>query len=186
MSAAPAERNVASAFVQLNGSEPEQLKDTESALLEAISKRPDGVWYLRYQLGFSLYRDRMQDVPAAKRIIREMITESPTNDGHSSNAVSWLLSAAENENEFRQDVDRILKSRREYIHWKNYRGYPANWAKNARRNKELRERADYVMARIEEADRDPVVSLFLQIRRGPYDGKDARIREELLKPANFQ
>ena len=185
LDAAPQAQSVASYFIQLNGSEPDRLADTEKALREAIAKNPKNVWYLRYQLGFSLYRDRMKDDAKAKQVLREMLEQSPTNDGHSSNIISWLLSNAENDAEFHADVARIIKVRREYIHWANLREYLAQWAKNARQDKTLRERADYVQTKLQEADRDPVAALVQQIKRGPYDAKDARIRDQLLQPAHF-
>ena len=182
---APAAQNGASSFIRLNGNEPAKLKDSEAALLNAIKKNPKNVHYLRYQFGFTLYRDLMKDNQKAKQVLREMISQSPSNDGHTSNAVSWLLSAAENEAEFRKDVDLIIKARREHIHWRSFRDYAAGWAKNARRNKDLRARSEYVQAQLEAANRDPVTSLVLQIKRGPYDGRDARIRDELLKPNHY-
>lgn len=182
---APQAQSVASYFVQLNGSEPEKLADTEKALREAIAKQPKNVWYLRYQLGFSVYRDRLKDNAKAKQVLRELLEQSPTNDGNIWNVISWLLSNAENENEFRADVARIIKVRREYIHWANLRQYLGNWAKNARGNKDLKDRAAFVLAELEKADRDPVTALVLQIKRGPYDRKDAAIRDQLLQPGNF-
>lgn len=183
--AAPLAQSVASYFVQLNGNEPEQLADTEKALREAIAKNPKDVWFLRYQLGFSLYRDRMKDNAKAKQVLREMLEQSPTNDGNIWNVISWLLSNAESEDEFRADVARTIKVRREYIHWTNLRQYLGNWAKNAKRDKDLGDRAGYVEAELENADRDPITALVLQIDRGPYDAKDARIRDQLLLPENF-
>ncbi|MDA1051825.1 MAG: tetratricopeptide repeat protein [Planctomycetota bacterium] len=185
LSTAPLSQSVASYFVQLNGTEPEQLADTEKALLEAIAKNPKDVWFLRYQLGFTLYRDRLKDNAKAKQVLREMLEQSPTNDGNIWSVISWLLSNAESEDEFRADVARIVKVRREYIHWTNLRQYLGEWAKNAKRDKDLRERADYVQAELDKADRDPITALVLQIVRGPYDAKDARVRDQLLLPENF-
>jgi TolA-binding protein len=182
---APQAQGGASNFIQLNGTEPEKLADTEKALREAIAKNPKNVWYLRYQLGFTVYRDRMKDNAKAKQVLRELLEQSPTNDGHIWNVISWLLTADEDENEFRADVARIIKVRREHIHWSNLRQYLGNWAKNARRNKDLKDRAAYVQAELEKADRDPVTALVLQIKRGPYDRKDAAIRDQLLQPNNF-
>ena len=183
--AAPLAQSVASYFVQLNGKEPEKLADTEKALRAAIAKNPKDVWYLRYQLGFAVYRDRLKDNAKAKQVLRELLEQSPTNDGNIWNVISWLLSNDEEEKEFRADVARIIKVRREYIHWSNLRVYLGNWAKNAKRDKKLKDRAAYVQAELEKANRDPVTALVLQIKRGPYDAKDAAIREQLLAPANF-
>ncbi|MEJ7596175.1 MAG: tetratricopeptide repeat protein, partial [Planctomycetaceae bacterium] len=185
LSVAPQAQSVAAYFIQLNGAEPEKLTDTENALREAIAKNPKDVWYRRYQMGFLLYRDRMKDDGKAKQVLREMLEQSPTDDGHAWNTISWLLSSAATEDEFRADVARIIKVRREYIHWANLRQYPGNWAKDASRNPELLARASYVQAEIEKADRDPVTALVLQIKRGPYDASDAAVREQLLQPAVF-
>ncbi len=184
--AVPRTHSVASYFVQLNGTEPEQLKDTERALQEAIAANPTDVWFLRYQLGFALYRDRMKDDVKARRVLRQLITESPVNDGNAWNVISWLLSTAPNEQEFRADVARLIDVRREYIHWTNLRQYLANWAKNSRKNKELKERAEYVQAELTKADQDPVVALVLQMRRGANDARDVPIRDQLLRPALFK
>lgn len=185
LAVAPNAQSAASYFVQLNGAEPEKLTDTENALRDAIGKNPKDVWSLRYQLGLSLYRDRMKDDGKAKQVIREMIEQSPTNDGHTWNAISWLLSAAANDDEFRGDVARILKARRENIHWAALREYPGNWVKEASRNPELLGRAEYLQAEINKANQDPVTALVLQIKRGPYDASDAAIREQLIPPAVF-
>ena len=182
---APYVQSCATHFLQLNGTEPAQLADSERTLRAAINKHPKDVWYLKYQLAFGLYRDRMKDNARAKQVLREMIEQSPTNDGHMWNAISWLLDNSEDDQEFHRDVARILKTRRDYIHWKNLRTYPGNWVKNAKRNKELRDRVAYLQSEIEKADRDPVTALVLQIKRGPYDAKDARVRDELLKPNHF-
>lgn len=181
----PLTQSVASYFVQLNGEEPAKLQETEQLLLQAIAKNPSDVWYLRYQLGFALYRDRMKDDAKARQVLRELIEKSPTNDGNAWNVISWLLSTAPDENQFRADVARIIKVRREYIHWANLRQYLGNWAKASRKDKDLKARAEYVLSELEKADQDPVVAAVLQIRRGPYDAHDARLRDELLKPALF-
>ena len=185
LSAAPEAHNTASLFIQLNGSEPAQLQDTEKALREAIAKNPKAVWVLRYQLAFSVYRDRMKDNAKAKQMAREFLQKSPTNDGYAWNAISFLLSGAESDGEFRNDLNLIATARRNHIHWSNFRQYPGNWAKNARRNKDLKARADLVQARLQQDDKDPVVSLVQQIKRGPYDARDAQIRTQLLEPRLF-
>lgn len=181
----PLAHSAASYFVQLNGTEPDQLADTEKTLLAAIAQNPPNVWFLRYQLAFAVYRDRLKDNAKAKQVLREMIEESPTNDGNIWNAISWLLSNAETEQEFRADVARILKTRQAYAHWANLRAYPAQWLKSARRNKELKDRAAYLSDALTKADQDPILQLITQIRRGPYDAKDAAVRDQLLQPALF-
>ena len=185
----PATHSVSSYFVQLNGSEPEQLKDSETALKAAVAacekNSPQQVWRLRYDLGFTLYRDRMKDIPKAKTVLREMLAKSPTNDGHTTNVISWLLTAAESEDEFHADVDLALKTRREYPHWANLRNYPAGWVKSYKKHNTLADRAKYLAAKLDQADADPVMQLVTTIRSGASDAREARIREQLAKPEFF-
>ena len=189
----PATHGVASYFVSLNGTEPAQIQNTEQAILAAIpqceQKNPSQVWALRYYLGFSVYRDQMKDNAKAKQVLRQMVEKSPTNDGHVWNAISWLLTNAESDAEFQGDVARILKGRRDNIHWANLRSYPSNWLKSAKKtakkDEPLQKQAAFLEVELEKADRDPVVQLISDIRRGPYDARDANIRDEMLKPQNF-
>ena len=189
----PATHSVASYVVSLSGTEPAQVKAAEQALLAAIpqceQRNPKQVWALRYYLGFTVYRDRMKDNAKAKAMLRQFIEKSPTNDGNVWNAISWLLSNAESDAEFRGDVTRILKARRSWAHWRNLGSYPGSWLKSARKAAKkdvpLQNRVAYLEAELEKSNRDPVISLISTIRRGPYDARDAAIRDELLKPANF-
>ena len=189
LAVSPATHSVSSYFVQLNGTEPEQLKDSEAALKQAIvdceKNNPQQVWRLRYDLGFTLYRDRLKDIPNAKAVLREMLDKSPTNDGHTTNVISWLFSSAESDNEFHADVDRALRARRAYPHWTNLGNYPASWVKSYRKDKTLGERADYLAAKLSQADSDPVMQLVGDIRRGASEPREARIREQLAKPEHF-
>ncbi|MFT4556796.1 MAG: TolA-binding protein [Planctomycetaceae bacterium] len=189
LAVSPATHSVSSYFVQLNGSEPAQLKDSETALKAAIvaceKNNPKQVWRLRYDLGYSLYRDRMKDIPKAKAVLREMLAKSPTNDGHTTNVISWLFTTAETDNEFHADVDRALKARRAYPHWATLRNYPAGWVKSYKKHKTLADRAQYLSTKLGPADADPVMQLVSSIRRSASDAREARIREQLAKPELF-
>ncbi|NQV25697.1 MAG: tetratricopeptide repeat protein [Rhodopirellula sp.] len=185
----PATHSVSSYFIQLNGTEPEKLKDTEAALKQAIidceKNNPTQVWRLRYDLAFSLYRDRMQDLSKAKAVLREMLEKSPTNDGHTHNAISWLFTVAETDQEFHADVDRVLKVRRNYPHWASLRTYPASWIKSYRKHATLGDRAAYLVTKLSQADNDPVMQIVAGIRQGASEAREARIREQLAKPEIF-
>jgi TolA-binding protein len=186
---APATHNVSSYFVQLNGTEPAQLKNTEAAMKKGIvdcqKNDPKQVWRLYYDLGFTLYRDRMKDIPKAKAVLREMLAKSPTNDGHTHNVISWLFTVAETDAEFHADVDRVLKVRRSNPSWSSLRSYPASWIKSYKKHKTLGVRASYLATKLAQADKDPVIQLFASIKRGPYDAREAGIREQLAKPQHF-
>lgn len=187
----PQSHSVASYFVQLNGNEPPKLADTEKALREAIPKcekdNPSQAWYLRYQLAFSVYRDRLKDNAKAKQMLREFIEKSPTNDGNVWNAISWLLSNAENDQEFRGDVARIMKVRRLYPHWTNLRSYPSSWVKSAKKSKDeaVQARGAYLQAQIDQSAKDRVFQLMSEIKRGPYNADEATIRRQLARPQLF-
>jgi len=185
----PATHSVASYFAQLNGTEPAQLKDSEAALKKAIvdceKNAPKQVWRLRYSLGFTLYRDRVKDIPKAKAALREMLEKSPTNDSYTTSVISWLFTTAETEEEFHADVDRVLKARRNYPHWSSLRNYPASWVKSYKKHKTLGDRARYLSAKLDQADADPVMVLVSNIRRSSSDSREARIREQLAKPEFF-
>lgn len=189
---APQTHSVASYFYQLNGYEEAQLKNTEQALLAAIPQceknNPQQAWYLRYILGFSVYRDRMKDNAKAKAVLRQLVEKSPTNDGNIWNVISWLLSNAESDQEFRSDVARILKVRREYAHWSNLRNYPANWVKSARKSKDdvQKQRGAYLQSELAKADQDQVLKLASQMDRRVNGRNDVQIRQQLLKPEIFK
>jgi len=189
---APQTHSVASYFYQLNGYEESQLKDTEQALLAAIPQceknNPQQVWYLRYTLGFSVYRDRMKDDAKAKAVLRQLVEKSPTNDGNIWNVISWLLSNAESDQEFRADVARILKVRQEYAHWQNLRNYPSNWVKSARKSKDdiQKQRGAYLEAELAKADQHQVLKLVSQTDGRVNGSNDVRIRQQLLKPEIFK
>lgn len=189
LAVAPATHSVSSYFVQLNGTEPENYKDSEAALKKAIveceKNNPKQVWRLRYDLGFTLYRDRMKDIPKAKAVVREMLDKSPTNDGHTGNVISWLFTVAETDAEFHADVARVLKARRTYPHWTYLRNYPSGWVKSYKKHKDLGTRAQYLAAQLNQADADPVIQLVASIRRSASDAREARIREQLAKPEHF-
>jgi hypothetical protein len=129
----------------------------------------------------------MKDNAKAKAVLRDLVEKSPTNDGNIWNVISWLLSNAENDAEFRADVARILKVRREYAHWENLRQYPANWSKTAIKSKddEQKQRGAYLDAEITKADQDQVMRLISEMDGRVNGTNDVRIREQLLKPQVF-
>ena len=188
---APQTHSVASYFYQLNGYEEAQLKNTEQALLAAIPQceknNSQQAWYLRYILGFNVYRDQMKDNAKAKAVLRELVEKSPTNDGNIWNVISWLFSTAESDQEFQADVARVLKVRREYAHWSNLRQYPVNWVKSVSRSKDdvQKQRGAYLDAELRKADQDPIIRLVSELDGRVNGNNDVRIRVQLQKPEVF-
>ncbi len=181
--------NSASVFVRTNGTQPAQLAETERVLLSAIEKNEKDAWYLRYVLGFELYRDRMKNPGKARRVLREYISQSPVDNSHSRNVISWLLNNAANEDKFRSDVALIIEARKENIHMDDFRGYLGEWAKQARRkakkSSEKRQRAVYVVKELARANEDPIVSFWLKFLGNRRGRPDVSVQQELLAPAIF-
>ncbi|MHC4355851.1 MAG: hypothetical protein ACYS0H_24380, partial [Planctomycetota bacterium] len=179
----------ASAVIRANGKEPAQLAETERVLLGAIDKNDKDAWYLRYMLGFELYRDRMKDPAKTRQALREFISQSPTDNNYSRNVIAWLLDNASDENQFRSDVALILEARKENIHMEQLRGYLAAWAqqtkRKARQSAEQRDRADYVTDELARANSDPIVELWLKFRGNRRNRPDATLEQKLLAPATF-
>lgn len=182
---APAIQGAAANFVQNNGTEPAQWQQSEQLLRSVLGKKPDQDWHVRYSLAFDVLRDRKKSEPEMRAMLREFIQKSPSNDGHAQNVISSLLTSAPNDAEFRADVALILASRREYIHWTNYRVYLGEWIKSARPNKDLKDRAAIAAEELKKANDDPITALFLTIDTGLHDRKDALVRRKLLDPANY-
>ena len=86
--------NAAQLFVETNGTEPNQLADTERVLRDALNKNTRHAAYIRYTLAFPLYRDRLKDTEKTRGMLRELIQRSPTADGYTKAAISWLLDNA--------------------------------------------------------------------------------------------
>ena len=171
----------ASAFVRENGSEPAQVADSERVLRSALQQNKKDAWYLRYVLAFDIYRDRMKNEAKTMQMLREMLSQSPGNNSHSWNAISWLLSQEKDENRFRQDVAMLIKSQRTFYHHSNYRTYLPRWAKDARRRKEHKDRGNYVASELQKVTTNPFYKLWPASEH--YYTKNAYdIRNQLLAP----
>ncbi|MHC4400809.1 MAG: tetratricopeptide repeat protein [Planctomycetota bacterium] len=98
----------ADTFVRESGTEPAELAAAERALQTAIENNRRDACYLRYVLGFRLYRDLMKDDAKARAVFRELVAQSPT-DRYSREAIEWLLFNPENEGraEIRDRVQHV-------------------------------------------------------------------------------
>ena len=179
--------DAAGLYVRTCGTTPQQFAQSERALKTAISrnKNPQNAWYLRYVLAFQVYRDGLKNPARAKQTLREMFANHPPNDGNSWNALSWLLSSAENDGEFRADVNRMLVARRQNIHLSALRMHLATWAKNTNRNKELKSQAQYVTAELRKANADPVIPVWIKLVQPAHVTGGSKLRQQLLVPALF-
>lgn len=180
----PAFNGNAAIFVRENGNEPPQLADSEAKLRAALGVNKDGAYYLRYVLAFELYRDRLKDIPKAKAMARELIQQSPTDDGHTAGAIEWLLSNAADDNEFRGDLNLILTSRQQNPHLVNIREWVRNWYTASRQNKDLKDRAAIAAEELKKNDSLPIVAQFTE-QRGNNNNQNENVRNNLLKPEVF-
>ena len=180
----PAANGNAQIFVRDNGAEPPQLADTEQHLLQAIVQNKPGTYFLRYALAFDLYRDRMKDLAKCKAVLRDLISKSPTNDGHTTGAVDWLLYNSTDDNEFRSDLAMVLAARRQYTHLGALRDAVKNWVATARQNKDYAARANVAAEELKNSNADPLITAWTEQRNNQHPPGEA-IRDQLLQPATF-
>ncbi|MCH8829746.1 MAG: hypothetical protein IID45_09235, partial [Planctomycetes bacterium] len=154
-------------------------------LSAAIGRNPKHANALRYTLAYYVYRSRMKDAAKTRQTLRNLVTLSPSNDGNTSNAVSWLLGDAADDNEFRTNLTLILASARKNLHLPTLRTTPAAWAKQNRKNKKLRTRTLLVVQEVQKLNRDPLVTAWRQIGN-VRSKKAAAARTKLLAPASLK
>jgi TolA-binding protein len=171
-------------FVRDNGVEPAQLADSEQKLIAAINQNKPGSYYLRYVLALDLYRDRLKDLPKARQVCRDLISKSPTNDGHTSGAIDWLLTNASSDAEFNADLAMILASRKQNPQNTIMGDAVKGWITTAKQNKDLAARAAAAEPLLAQSNADPLIAAFVaQVNSQHHPGEP--IRNQLLEPAAF-
>ena len=173
----------AQAFVREFATEPAKYAECEQILRDAIAKNPRDAYYLRYVLGLDLLRDRVKDEARARQVMRELVTQSPSNDGHFQGALSYLLYTAPNDAEFNADLAALVKVRRERGHWANLRAYLPAWVNEARQNAMHKARAAIAQTALEQSDSDPFIKAWVTIESGNLPLAQAA-RKKLLEPEN--
>ncbi len=149
----------AAAFLRTDPNPTPNFPALEAVLVQAIASNPSDYEraFLRYVLAFEVYRDRMKDDAKMRAVLRQMISESPTNDTYVSTAIDTLLYTPENEQSFQSDVALILKARRDFVEMAAFRGMLANWQQQAAKNDLHKAHAEIVKARLADADQDIVM-----------------------------
>ncbi len=160
--------NLASVLVRNTPLEPGPLKQAEQALQEALKQNSEHSAYLRSALALDLYRDRIKDLDKARATVRELLFQTPSNDGYTQQALWWLLYNPTDDASFLSDIDRYLKARLEHLHFKAYRGWLAAWIREASRNKDHKDRAAQAEQRLKQADEDPLVKLWLETEESRF------------------
>lgn len=185
----PRQNNAAQHYVRTIGTEPAQYAQAERTLLDSISgfqgtqNRESQLSYLRHTLAFDVYRDRLKQPEKTLQVLRQLISQSPSNDGYLQNAISWLLYNSPDDNQLRKDCDLILKSRRRFLHLSYFRSYPAAWIKSAKRSKEHKDRAAIVQELLQAADQDGLAELWSESTA--RNGKGTAACEKLVNSPAF-
>ncbi len=173
----PEARNLRSHFLGWLGDEPKpaDLARAETALKNAIAKRPGDSWRLRWTLGLDLYDKRLKDTAKAKAAVREMLFAHPGNDSGLKSALDWLLKAAASEEEFQADVRRAAAAMREFVHLGQYRDILGSWAHDNRQNKDLRARAKFAADQYQAVRDSEFVRRWRDGEKDRGGGKDSRL-----------
>jgi TolA-binding protein len=178
--------NAVGFYTQLIPVEPNRAGQAEKVLLDAISKsKPYNAIPLRYHLALDIYRDRLKDMAKAKALAREIIAKFPSNEGYSSNLLTWLLDSAAGDDEFRQDVTSYLASRKDHPYWESYRNMLPAWIQANAAKKEVGKRLDIARTALAAADKDPVFADWLALEKASREnnvGQIVAVRAKLLAP----
>jgi len=131
----------------------------EAVLVQAIASNPNDYEkaYLRYVLAYEMYRDRMKDDAKMRAVLRQMISQSPTNDHYARSAIETLLYTPESEQSFQADVAMILKARRDFIELDGFRDMPRAWVQQAEKNDAHKAHAAFMKTHLDQADQDIVM-----------------------------
>ncbi len=168
--------SAASAYLRTRGNEPADHLASEKVLLDAVNRNPNRAdkAYLRYVLAFELHRDRMKQVGKTRATLRQLVSNSPSNESYTTSAASWLFSNASSDAEFNAEVTRYLASRQRVPEMAGFRGVLAGWINSARRNKDTKNRAASAKSLLAKADADVLLSSWVAGEASSKKGDTAR------------
>lgn len=182
--------SIATHFVRLNGTEPDKMAESEKVLLDALKKNSAHAAYIRWALGFELYRDRMKDVAKAKLTIRDLVNNSPTNDNTTQQAIYWLLSSIEDEAELKSELTRMIRTRDSHFEVRSYTGYLRGWVAQVKRSKDWKDRAAVATQMLDASETEHVKTWLTAFSggRAEYEGAMEKLLEapEKLNDAEFR
>jgi len=171
--------NAAQLFIQTNGSEPGQLADSERVLRDAINKNAKHAAYLRYTLAFPLFRDRIKDIEKTRRVLQELVDRSPSDDGYCRTAVVWLLDNAQDLNQFKSEVNRVIQAQKRHPELPGLTRFMTDWRQTARRDSKRKENVKALDEALAQAERDPIMKLASK-QSFNHTKQEAQIRDALL------
>ena len=171
--------DAARVFVEQNTKDESGYAETEKALQDAIKANQKHAAYLRYTLAFNLYRDRIKDEQKTRQTLRDLIDQSPSDDGYSRGAVDWLLNTAADDEAFKTELKRIAAARRKHPELTQFARFLSDWRTSAKRDRDRKARVPLVDAELARADNDPVMALAAKQSFG-YAKQEAQVRDKLL------
>ncbi|NNE01183.1 MAG: tetratricopeptide repeat protein, partial [Pirellulaceae bacterium] len=166
-------------FVEQNGTEPDRLQDSEKVLRDAISRNEKDAAYLRYVLAFNLYRDRMKDNEKTKQALRDLVEQSPTDDGYSRAAIDWLLNAATEDADFSAEAKRLIAVRDKHPELAGFAKAISDWRVSAKRDSKRKQRGKLLDELLARSDSDPLLALVAK-NSFRHSRQEAPIRDKLL------
>ena len=168
-------------YVEQTPNEPAENMAAAAALAAAVERNPNpsDKAYLRYVLAFNVHRDRLEDVPAARAVLRQLVSETPTDNSYTQQAVAYLLTSAESDQQFQQDVMLVVQMIRANLHLSSLRGTLEAWAKSAAGNEETKARAEIAQRQAEQLAADPFVQAWVAAEQPRAEGQPAR--DQLIK-----
>jgi len=134
------------------GTEINAWNQAEGVLRDALGKNPKDASFIRWVLAIDLYRDRIKDNGKSKQMLRELMSQSPSNDGHTQHAIHWLLSNPADDNEFNAFLNEHLASRAAHLDWPAHRNFLAEWINGNKPNKDLKARVETVQKAVANAN----------------------------------
>ncbi|MEC9096233.1 MAG: hypothetical protein VX776_06335, partial [Planctomycetota bacterium] len=177
--------NVASLFTNLNGLDPSRLQDTERVFRDAITKSKNSgsrAKLYRY-LAFNLYTGDAFDKNRALQLCREFLDRYPDGSSDTQVMIDYLFKNSPDDNTFRNDVRRVLASRKKFLQHSELVSYPANWIQANRKNADYKVRAQILKQELGNSDNDALVTLWSKSTGN--NQKSASFRQQLLETPNY-
>ncbi len=174
-------------LIEWSGKDEKKLAAAERILLDALQKnaKPAHKNRIRYALALPLYRDRLKDTGKARAMCRDLITKSPGNDNYTWYCISHLLYSAPDDAAFTKDVQALMQSQFEHYDLSNFRQWLYSWTREARRNKQHRDRAAIAQNLSKQFWDDPFRKAVAQAFTTRGSGI-TQARARLLEGANYK
>ncbi len=156
----------------------------EAIYREVDAANPKEEYRIHYDMARIHYRDRKKDSEKAKQLFRNHILFAdplPNASGEFRDALGWILSEAQSDQEFQAEVKRYIGHARRHAHRGNYSTALGSWLESARKSDVEVVKRNYQWAKGENDKfrKENVIRLWSAAMQNKMRGHGAR--EELLK-----